>query len=170
MDDYNKIAESEKGLMEKILTVFPGYKGYRKKEVLRETDKLVRDTIFNDLRKSKERFRSVCSDLSREGKIDNKDSERILMRIDTIAEKIHHATYGYSPEMNVISIKEDHIKRLIAFDQNLANNVKEMRESIDQLKNSEDIKKLLSNVNDCTVSLEETFSERKNYMSDLSGV
>lgn len=164
--DLGKI-ESEKGRWEKILGIFPGYEGYRKKEILRETDKMVRDSLYNDLRKSKERLQNYCRDLISDKKLDSDSSERVLMKIDSITEKIHHATHGYASEMSVIKIKEDKIKRLIGFDESLANDVKKIRECVDKLESPDDAKELLSEVNEAVLSLDENFSHRKEFMQGL---
>lgn len=164
---YGEI-EAEKGRWEKVLSIFPGYEGYRKKETLREIDKLLRDALYNDLRKSKELLQNHCRNLISNNKIDSDSSERTLMKLDATSEKIHHATYGYASEMSAIKVKEDKIKRLIEFDESLADNVKKIRECVDKLKNpDDDPKKLLVDVNEQTILLDEHFGHRKEFMLGL---
>ena len=171
MEEYERIVESEKSLTEKILTVFPGYGGYRKREVLRETDRLVRDTLYNELKKAKERFSRICKNMVTSGQAEAKEAERILMRIDACAERIHHAPYGYTPELNVIQIKEDHIRKLIQFDSKLSEGIANLREKVEALGNSQsaDTKALLSQIESGVTDFEEGFANRKNFMMGLEG-
>jgi hypothetical protein len=164
---YTDYIKRERSLTEKILTVFPGYRGYREKEVLRETDRLVRDNIYNSLRKIKSDYVGVYRTILGSGGELGGKAEKVLMDLDTISERIRHATYGYAPQMNVVQIKEEHIARLIDFDSSLSDIVSKLRITMDNLRNNvsnENTPKLLSDFDGGLRDLDNTFNLRKNCM------
>jgi hypothetical protein len=163
-DPYLGIVKEERGLLERILTIFPGYRGYREKEVLRETDKLIRDTLFNDLIDVKERLRGIYRSLVSSGSADAKEAEKLMMRLDSMAERIRHATYGYSPLMNVIKVDERHILSLMSFDAGLADCIVKVKNAVLSEKN---VSKPLSDIDISLRELEETFNRRREFMMGL---
>ncbi|MGY0288915.1 MAG: hypothetical protein DSO07_10430 [Thermoproteota archaeon] len=161
---YLDVVQQEKGLLEKILTVFPGYRGYREKEVLRETDRLIRDTLFNDLRNAKAKLQNTYRPLALSNDPRAKEMEKLIMRLDSMAERIRHATYGYAPLMNVIQVNQKQILQLMSFDAMLAEKIEKIRKSIDDI--SQDPSKI-SEVDSCLTELEEVFSKRRDFMLGL---
>lgn len=118
-DVYGK-AKGELRLSEKIEAKVPGFKGYKEKELRRESDRLVRNTIVQKLNKARSDAKEVFQALS-----DQKLSEaltkmdRLVTVFDRVVEKINHASYGYAGFFNVVKIKEDALSRMIAFDNGL---------------------------------------------------
>ena len=66
----DRIKSNMYGLERGIANVVPGYKGYKQKELRREADKLLRDTLVSRLRTVKRQLDALQQDLISSGKID----------------------------------------------------------------------------------------------------
>lgn len=162
-----KTVEGKRSLWEKLLTFFPGYRGYKEKEFLRETDKLVRDIVHRNIKEASEALREAyrnainTTGLSQEAK----SLEKLSMRCDAIREKIRHATYGYSPLGYAVKVDEESLSRLIEFDANLVDNIEALKTRIGGVKESiesgkltmVDVKKIEVTID----SFEGTFNRRR---------
>ena len=62
--DYLGKVKGERGLLEKIMGYVPGYKGYKEKELRRESDRLVRMETVNRLKAAKTAFRRTFANPS----------------------------------------------------------------------------------------------------------
>jgi hypothetical protein len=62
--DYMGKVKGERGLLEKIMGYIPGYKGYKEKELRRESDRLVRMEAVNRLKAAKTTFRRTFANPS----------------------------------------------------------------------------------------------------------
>lgn len=121
--------------MEKLSKIFPGYRGYKNREILRETDRIVRESLHRSLKDSVvEQIRVIFGILAGEGHVFSSLAEQVAIKADMLAEKILHAEYGYEPLSSVSKIKEDELKKLISFDKNLASNIAEIIERVTFLK------------------------------------
>jgi len=120
--------------MDKLLQLIPGYSGYKNKEKIRENDRLVREGIYRSLKDSvivklNEINRLVVTYLPNEREL----LEIIRRKMDTLAEKIVHAKYGYAPLNSNVKVREKELKRLVEFDQSLANYVISLIQHVDYL-------------------------------------
>jgi predicted transcriptional regulator len=173
--DILKIVEKNRTLFEKILAVFPGYRGYKQKELLRETDKLVRDVVWRNMKENSDRVRTLYREalsifgLSQEVR----QLERLSMRGDTIAEKIRHAEYGYAPFMNIIKVDENALIKLIEFDAGLADSIQELKEKIKKVEEDLSVNKLLSEnikkIDDTLKMIEDVFDKRSETLVGIIG-
>ena len=58
---YEDKIRGEMGLMEKIMRYIPGYRGYKEKEIRRESDRLIRMESALRLQKAKDAVRSCLT-------------------------------------------------------------------------------------------------------------
>ncbi|OYT66023.1 hypothetical protein B6U74_01955 [Candidatus Bathyarchaeota archaeon ex4484_205] len=167
-ETYLKKVKSERSLLEKIMTVFPGYRGYREKEMLRETDKLIRDELIKELKAAKEQLFDIERDfISDKDMRTAKRIEKLLMRVDTMTEKIRHATYGYAPRLNVIEVREKQLLKLMEFDANLATLITALRNEIDNFPPEDDGRKSIVSIGRILRKLEREYEKRDKYMLGL---
>lgn len=173
--DILSSVKEKRTLLERILSVFPGYRGYKEKELLRETDKLIRDVVYRNMKEVSDRIRNLYRDalsslgLSQEVRM----LERLSMRADAFSERIRHATYGYAPFMNIVKVDEEALLKLMDFDAGLADQIKELRERVksaeDDLSSGkltlDDVRRIESAIG----ALEEVFNRRDEVLSGLSG-
>lgn len=171
--EYYNIIKQERTLLEKILTIFPGYKGYREKEILRETDQLIRNTLFQKLKNITSTLRKIYREiLSSANRLnDGKKVEKLWMRMDAISEKILHAERGYLPLLNIFSITQLQIINLMNFDASLGDIIISLKNKVDEfhakLAEKELFDKFINEIEVAITKLEETFAQRENVMMGL---
>jgi len=162
-------------LTDKILSEFPGYGGYKEKEVLRETDKLVRNIVYRNMKETSEAIRALFREALNALGLSNevRSLEKLSMRSDAFAEKILHATHGYSPLMNVVKVDEETLLELMEFDASLAKDIDRLRESVKTVEKDMSAGKLtlenLRSIQDVLNVLETTFSKRGGVLQGLAG-
>jgi hypothetical protein len=128
-------AKSQMRLSERIAAALPGFRGYKEKELRRESDKLIRNHLHLKLSKDKDNVRSIAQKIADKRYLDIlPDIDRLNAKMDRITEKVNHASYGYSGFFDVVKIKEENLDRMIAYDNQLLDSVSTLSDSIDALK------------------------------------
>jgi hypothetical protein len=128
-------AKSQMRLSERIAAALPGFRGYKEKELRRESDKLVRNHLAQKISKGKDNVRSISQKIADKRYLDTlTDVDRLVAKMDRITEKINHASYGYSGFFDIVKIKEENLDRMIDYDNRLIDSVNVLTESIDALK------------------------------------
>jgi len=137
-DELIKTARGDRTLLEKIFSVFPGYRGYKNREVLRETDKIIREKLFREIKDATEQLRDLYrSVVNYQGDMEiARELEKLFYICDSLAEKIRHAPYGYKPHFNVVRINEDDLYNLMKYDASLASDVLSLRVIIGEVKDN----------------------------------
>jgi hypothetical protein len=176
--EINKIMNEERGfyekakeemkLSERILAELPGFRGYKEKELRRESDKLLRNHIYRRLMEAKRDLKEVFQRLS-----DHRvhevltDMDRFLMRFDRVSEKINHASYGYAGFFNILKVEEEKLDKMVAFDNELLRYVEKIVSETNVLKDEvmkekfEKTREHLQSLNNSLEALEEKFDERQ---------
>lgn len=164
---YEK-AKGEMRLSERILAELPGFRGYKEKELRRESDKLVRNNLYQRLTKARKDLKEIFQKLS-----DNRlqevltNMDRFVMRFDRVSEKINHASYGYAGFFNVLKIEEEKLDKMIEFDNGLMDDVDKIAEETNAFKkevmkqNFEKVSDHIQGLSDLLEELEETFDDRE---------
>jgi len=166
-DIYGK-AKGEMRLSEKILAEIPGFRGYKEKELRRESDRLVRDGIYQRLSKARSDLKEVFQVLS-DQKIQEVlvSMDRLIMGFDRVVEKVNHASYGYAGFFNVVKIDEEKLDKMLAFDNGLVVNVNALIEEVKAFKKEvmdgkfEGVVEQIKKIGESLGSLEEVFDSRK---------
>jgi len=126
--------KEDRGIMERLASIFPGYHGYKNKEKLRETDDVVRRTIYREMSEFTVQLRRHYQRLVRLSRRDlAREVERLYLRCDAVAQQILHAPRGYKPLAGAMRIGEADLEDLIKFDSSLADQIAELREKIYEL-------------------------------------
>ncbi|MGP3667119.1 MAG: hypothetical protein ACKD6N_01590 [Candidatus Bathyarchaeota archaeon] len=126
----------EAGLLEKILSYIPGYRGYKEKELRRETDRLVRMEIVNRLRFAKDSVRKSLTNPVVAQKISSEDVWRLdtlLSRLDRITQRIDKAVAGYAGMFDITKVREDKLDRVTQHDLSLLEKAEAIKASIESL-------------------------------------
>ena len=164
---YEK-AKEEMRLSERILAELPGFRGYKEKELRRESDKLVRNHLHLRLTKAKKDLKEVFQRLS-EKRLQEvlTDMDHFMMRFDRVSEKINHASYGYAGFFNVVKIQEDKLDKMSDFDTGLLGDVDKIVGETTAFKsevikqNFEKVNEHIQNLNEMIEALEEKFDGRE---------
>ncbi len=164
---YEK-AKEEMRLSERIVAALPLFRGYKEKELRRESDKLIRNHLYQRLSEARKDLKEVFQKLS-----DNRlhevltDMDRFIMRFDRVSEKINHASYGYAGFYNVVKIDEPKLDKMIEFDNGLIDEVEKIVEATTAFKKEVAKKKFdkasehIESLSDMVEDLEENFDGRE---------
>jgi hypothetical protein len=120
--DYLGKVRGERGLLEKIMGYIPGYRGYKEKELRRESDRLVRMEVVNRLKTAKTAFRRTFANPSMVQKLSGDDTYRfdaLNSRLDRVTQRIDRAVAGYAGMFDAIKVKEDKLDSVIQHDLSL---------------------------------------------------
>ena len=94
--DFYSEAKGQMRLSERIVAAIPGYRGYKEKELRRESDKLLRNHLYLKLNTAEKDLKNVFQKLSDKRYFDVLTSmDRVVARMDRLVEKINHANYGF---------------------------------------------------------------------------
>jgi hypothetical protein len=120
--DYLGKVKGERSLLEKIMGYIPGYRGYKEKELRRESDRLVRMEVVNRLKAAKTAFRRAFANPSAVQKLSGDDTyrfEAFNSRLDRVTQRIDRAVAGYAGMFDAIKVKEDKLDSVIQYDVSL---------------------------------------------------
>ncbi|MCJ7698666.1 hypothetical protein MUO56_00250 [Candidatus Bathyarchaeota archaeon] len=120
--DYLGKVRGERGLLERIMGYIPGYRGYKEKELRRESDRLVRTDAVNRLKAAKTAVRRTFANPAVVQKLTSEDSYRfdaLTSRLDRVTQRIDRAVAGYQGMFDAVKVKEDKLDTVIQHDLSL---------------------------------------------------
>ena len=165
--DVYETAKKQMRLSERILAEIPGFRGYKEKELRRESDKLIRNHLYRKLSEAQSDLKDVFQKLSDRRLFEVlTDMDRLVAKIDRVAEKVNHASYGYAGFFNIVKVKEENLDRMIDFDNQLVDEVDKIVTEVDAFKSEvmkQEVKKAKDRIQHLTGTLEafeETFDKR----------
>jgi len=132
--------KKEMSIAERILGYIPGYRGYKEKEVRRESDRLVRMEVVARLREAKNTLRRSLSNPAVARKISSEDSWRIdtlSYRLDRVTQRIDRAVAGYAGLFDAVKVREDKIESIIEYDLRLIEKAESVKSDVRSLTVSE---------------------------------
>jgi hypothetical protein len=170
MTEKNDVYSDVKGQMrlsERIAAFIPGFRGYKEKELRRESDKLLRNHLYLKMSTEKTDLREISQKLADRRYFDVlTDMDRLLAKMDRVVEKINHASYGYSGFFDAVKVKEGNLDHMMDFDNKLLDGINALATEIDAFKAdlasgvTANLKIRVQNVTDKLESLENTFDLR----------
>ena len=125
----------KQAILEKLLNVIPGFHGYRKKEHLREDDKLIREYMVRIL---EEAIRDLSDALTYLAEYDFSTAERfdnVMRELRLVTDKIRWAEHGYAPHYNIVKIQEEDLEKIREVDALLVEKVEKLRDFISTVRN-----------------------------------
>lgn len=151
-------------LSERILSAIAGFKGYKEKELRRESDRLIRDHIYRRLRESEDMLKKTFQRISDDrayGVMEEVD--RLVMEFDRVKARIDHASYGYAGFFDVMKIEERDLDEMLSFDASLIDNVENLSKQVQALKDYkiEDGIKPFDSISENLSILDDAFDQRK---------
>ena len=160
-------AKKQMRLGERIVAAIPGFRGYKEKELRRESDKLIRNHLHYKLSKIKDDLKTVFQKISDRRYFDvTTDMDRLMAKVDRITEKVNHASYGYSGFFDVIKITEPNLDRMIDFDNKLVDAAESLAVDVDAFKaelgggETKNLKDRVRSVTDKVEAFEDAFDKR----------
>lgn len=134
--DYLEKVRKERSLLEKIMGYIPGYRGYKEKELRRESDRLVRMEVVNRLKAAKTAFRRKFANPLLIQKLSSEDTFRfdtLTSRIDRVTQRIDRAVAGYAGMFDAIKVKEDKLDTVIEHDLSLIEKAEAIKADVEKV-------------------------------------
>ena len=168
-----RVQESEK-LLERIMLIVPGFRGYKLREERREADRIVRDYIYRVLKQSRDDLTVCLQALS-----DNRATEliepmnRLLAKLDRIAEMINHASYGYSGFFDSVKIEEVELDHMLSYDTQLMDLARKLSTIAASFKSDlnqnrlENARSLQQDLDGALSDLDSAFDQRKSVIEGV---
>jgi hypothetical protein len=120
--DYLGKVKGERTILERIMGYVPGYRGYKEKELRRESDRLVRMEAVNRLKAAKTTFRRAFTNPSAVQKLSSDDASKfdaLTYRLDRVTQRIDRAVAGYAGMFDAVKVKEDKLDTVTQHDVSL---------------------------------------------------
>lgn len=131
--DYLEKIKGERTLLEKIMSYIPGYRGYKEKELRRESDRLVRMEVVNRLKAAKMDFRRAFANPIAVQKLSGDDTyrfEAFNARIDRVTQRIDRAVAGYAGMFDAVKVKENKLDAVLRHDLSLIEKAEAVKASV----------------------------------------
>jgi hypothetical protein len=174
--DYLGKVRGERGLLEKIMGYIPGYRGYKEKELRRESDRLVRMEVVNRLKAAKTAFRRTFANPSAVQKLSGDDTYRfdaLNSRLDRVTQRIDRAVAGYAGMFDAIKVKEDKLDSVIQHDLGLIEKAESVKADVEKTVGIEPGTDEWRTAMDALVSkieeLDSLVNQRSNLLRGLEG-
>jgi hypothetical protein len=166
-DVYSNV-KGQMRLSERIAAAIPGFRGYKEKELRRESDRLIRNHLSLKLSATKDDLKQIFQKISDRRYFDVlTDMDRLVAKIDRITAKVDHASYGYTGFFNAIKVNEENLDRMIDFDNQLIENADALNGEVDLFKaelvsgDTKNIKNRILTITDKVEDLESAFDKRQ---------
>jgi len=137
MADIRERVEEDQGILKKIQSFIPGFRGYIKREDLRDADKMLRMQLAEKLGKERTGLEECRGMLVQGGGYKDLDLVGgLISHFKRVEGLVAHAETGYSGLVADVNIKEDEMNRLYEFDAAMLDHIVAINASIESLKGS----------------------------------
>lgn len=162
----NSMAKN-RSLVERIGQYIPLYRGYKQKNLRRDEDRAVRETVARVLAGSKTDLanaaRATVGDLNA-----MRDMERVRSKVDHYYADVKKAVNGYSAFHNSVKILESELDAVVTWDAKLIDDAHTLKEETERLRSvadsDGDIKAPLRDIEATVDALFDAYRERENVM------
>ena len=133
---FQKVTNSM-DIFKKIAAKIPGFKGYVERQNRRDSDKLIRDTIYRRFRELEGRVSDLQVEFISQGEINSIDDlEKAALRLRTFADRVRTPPRGYSSLFEAVKINEPELAKLYEYDAMLLAKADEIGSAIDNIQAS----------------------------------
>ncbi|EEB74566.1 hypothetical protein [Thermococcus sp. AM4] len=157
----------ETSIVEKLELLVPGFHGYKKKELLREDDRLIRGKVADLLGQAKrelERALQRCAMVNCQQLMAIEGMRKKLMMLES---RVRHAEAGYRGYFDRIKFKEKELKRLIEYDAKMIELAEEILNEAkalnSQIANPQALGMAVLSLDDKLVNFEEVLGQRMSF-------
>ena len=134
--DYLEKVRGERGLLEKVMGYIPGYRGYKEKELRRESDRLVRMDAVSRLQTAKTAFRRTFAKPSAVMKLSSYDDayrfDALIFRLDRVTQRLDRAVAGYAGMFDAVKVKEDKLDSVIQHDVKMIEKAESIKADVEK--------------------------------------
>jgi len=137
--EFQQTVEDSRSALERLMSNVPGYSGYKEKENRRAADKLLRDHLADQLGAQRRQLADLQLQLLDSGGLQMMDDlDRAVTKVQKLADTIRTASYGYAGLFDAVTVKEEQLDQLYAFDDSMLAHVSAIQDSIDALSEAID--------------------------------
>jgi len=149
-----------KNIFDKIGSLIPGYRGYAERDGRRNTDKILRENIVNQLESTdKILYKRIQESINNNDTDQAKNIDEVRKKINTFMSQVKYAPYGVSGFFAENQLKEDELLNIYKMDLQLAETIANITENA-----------LKKDINEITISLDdniELLKKRNQYISEF---
>jgi len=169
---YGKVTE-DMDPFKKILNKVPGFGGYIERQKRRDSDKLIREYLFDKFRELEGRVSRMQRDFISQGEIKYVDDlEATAIKLRTFADRIKTAARGYSGLFDAVNVNEAELTKIYEYDASMLDLVDVVDHAIDNVESSVGtdglpaaIRHLETKAGECV----QAFDDRENVILGLAG-
>jgi hypothetical protein len=170
--DMREVVSGGMSDLEKLAAKIPGYRGYKEKEVRREADKLLRDHIYRVLAEQRRRIEDIQANLGL-GQIEAVETlGRARRRLQTLADTVHTASYGYAGLFDAAKVKEEQLDALYTFDNDLLAGSDSIGEAVDALQAAADrdegVSSAIRDLTETITRLQDVYNRRRDVVTGMA--
>lgn len=133
-NDPRGVVQSNLRRLEQLETKIPGFKGYKEKDLRRQSDRLLREMLARQYQDQKNRLGEAQNALMAAGKIEGLAKlESANLKLTLLINHLNTGATGYAGLFDAIKIKEANLDRVYQFDSQLSAGVERIRGIIDQI-------------------------------------
>lgn len=166
--DFQRV-QSQTGLLEKVMLFIPGFRGYKEKEMRRESDRMLRDRLYRSLTGAESAFKDVYRELVEASVSETySGADHLVAKLDRISEQINHAEEGYSGFYDAVKVREQDLDRMAAFDASLVDAIQNITQAVNSLSSEvsagkyDQARQHIMDITGLVDNLENTFNQRKD--------
>ena len=135
MADIRTRVEEERGILKKIQNFVPGFRGYRRREDLRDADRMLRSQLSQSLGRQRRGLEDCRRLLARDyGAKELEITGGLISQFKKVEGIVAHAETGYSGLVADINIQEDELNRLYEYDAGMIDHIIAIASDIEELK------------------------------------
>jgi len=134
-DQFVNAAHEGMSAIEKLLKGLPGIKGYVDKELRRDADKRLRNTIAAGLEEQKHALFALQTKLMKSGSLAMLDEmDSVIRNVQILIDRVKTASYGYAGLFDPVKIKAEQLNALHRFDVALAERTAEAASGVQAIE------------------------------------
>lgn len=114
--------------IEKLETLIPGFSGYKKRELVREDDRLIRSYVVKTLTDAKIKVEEAASSIIEFNYEKAKRLNNLASTINFMADKVKFSESGYAPHYNIVKVGLDTLEKMREIDDSLIESAERIRE------------------------------------------
>ncbi len=117
----------ELSLLEKLEKIIPGFHGYKVKELIREDDRLIRNYIYNKLKRARDIVRELML-AALDGMYNAPVTylDRLWKKLDEAGSKIKNAPAGYTGFFDRVKARERELETLKQVDAEISSKIENL--------------------------------------------
>ncbi len=168
MDRILDKAREGQNVLERIANAIPGFKGYREKDLRRDTDRLQREFLASRLDECKKPLNDASVAASRSGSLGViNDIETARKRLDKVANRIRYADRGYAGFFDAIKVNEDMLERVYQFDLRLLGGVEAIRDAANAAAGSGDVQQGVRDMITAIDAVDASLADRDSILTGI---